>query len=684
MKKIVAVLLLLILSAIHSLRAQNVSTPVAPTPNTRVALGHSLVALTGPWKFHIGDNPRWANPNFDDSSWSTMDLTSTPEFRDPYYGTQGFLPGWTARGYAGYSGYAWYRLRINVEDNAQGAARNANAALALKMPHTVDDAYQVYVDGQFIGEFGRFTAHGAAMYLSQPRAFSLPASVRSGPVTIAVRMWMDPSTPLTYPDAGGLHGPPVLGRASVIHALLRLDWYVFERASDGEFMEIAILLLALLVAFGLYALDRGEPAYLWLGLTCAVLLLDPVVLLLGDYANWIRGTFLILLDDAVLYPVAIGLWVLFWGYWFRLERMSRLHRMVWGLVIPLAIGTAMQRAPLYGRVVPVHAIVWLSPLAVVLKLLLGLLLVWVTVQGIRRHRAEGWLALPAVLLVAVSRYQEELLVLHVHVFFYPYGVQISINKIATVLSLGIITVLMLRRFLQGQRQREQWKLEMEQARQVQSLLVPTTPPITPGFAVESVYLPAQKVGGDFFQIFPGEDGSLLIVVGDVSGKGLKAAMTVSTIVGALRGCAVRKPDEVLAYLNRVLHGQIKGFVTCCAALIAADGAVTLANAGHLPPYLHGKELPVEGALPLGMMDGVEFSVMHFQLAPGDTLMLMSDGVAEAQDEQGHLFGFERINEILRKPITATQVAATAQKFGQEDDISVLSITRLQAMKAVHA
>ena len=93
---------------------------------------------------------------------------------------------------------------------------------------------------------------------------------------------------------------------------------------------------------------------------------------------------------------------------------------------------------------------------------------------------------------------------------------------------------------------------------------------------------------------------------------------------------------------------------------------------------------MEGALPLGMMDGAEFSMMHFQLAPADTLMLMSDGVAEAQDEQGHLFGFERVSNLLQRPISAAEVAAVAQNFGQEDDISVLSVTRTATMKAVPA
>jgi serine phosphatase RsbU (regulator of sigma subunit) len=96
--------------------------------------------------------------------------------------------------------------------------------------------------------------------------------------------------------------------------------------------------------------------------------------------------------------------------------------------------------------------------------------------------------------------------------------------------------------------------------------------------------------------------------------------------------------------------------------------------------LNGKELPMEGAMLLGMIEGVEFSVMHFQLQPGDVLMMMSDGIAEAQNEHGELFGFERIGKMLRAappqaPVSAAAMATAAQSFGQEDDISVLAITR---------
>ncbi|MGC1871882.1 MAG: SpoIIE family protein phosphatase [Acidobacteriaceae bacterium] len=642
---------------------------------TQITLGNASTPLNGPWKFRTGDNMEWAQPDFDDSSWATMDLTPPKGSYDPVLGSSGYLPGWTARGYKGYSGYAWYRLKTNVQD---GQTR-----LAIKLPDDVDDAYQVYVNGQPIGEFGQFTPHGVTVFITQPRTFLLPENFRSGPVTFAIRMWMEPYTPLVDPDAGGLHGPPVLGQASAIGGLLQLDWDVLDRSNYTSLFQFVILVLALLVAFGLFWLDRKEPAYLWLGLTCAVMLSNVVLNVVTTYTTWFDGNTFFLLNDAVLVPATIGLWVLFWAYWFRLEAMARLHRVVWGLVLVLAIATAMMRAPLYGSLVPVHASVWLSPLALALKLLLGILLVWVTVLGIRKNRAEGWLALPAVLLVIVSRYSEELLVLHVPTAVYPFGVGIGVNTVATILSLAIITVLLLRRFLRGQHEREQFRMEMEQARQVQQMLIPEALPLVPGLTLESEYRPTQRVGGDFFQILAHpSDGSVLIVVGDVAGHGLQAAMLVSLLVGAIRNQAETSFDPLglLQSLNRRLLGRGHANATCLALRIAPDGSATLANAGHLPPYVNGKEMSMQGALPLGTAEGTEFAVMRFQLQPGDRLTFVSDGVVEATNEKRELFGFARTQQISNQP--ATTIAETAQKFGQEDDITVVSVVRAAEVMAV--
>jgi phosphoserine phosphatase RsbU/P len=262
----------------------------------------------------------------------------------------------------------------------------------------------------------------------------------------------------------------------------------------------------------------------------------------------------------------------------------------------------------------------------------------------------------------------------------PFPLQLE-DVVFTIFAFTMMLFLV-RRFSLARREEERLSGELEAARGMQSLLVPATAPSTPGFQVESVYLPASEVGGDFFQILPGGDGSLLIVVGDVSGKGLKAAMTVSTIVGALRNEKARQPADVLRHLNGVLHGQITGFATCCAALITADGVMTIANAGHIPPYCNGEEMTVQGGLPLGIVEACKYEETQFEIAAGDRLTFVSDGVVEATNVNHELFGFARTQAISRQPAHA--IAEAAKQFGQEDDISVLSVTRTASLTAVTA
>ena len=154
-------------------------------------------------------------------------------------------------------------------------------------------------------------------------------------------------------------------------------------------------------------------------------------------------------------------------------------------------------------------------------------------------------------------------------------------------------------------------------------------------------------------------------------------MLVALLVGAIRTAVRFNPDPVavLEELNLRLIGRSDAQATCLAMRIGADGGVTLANAGHMPPYLNGEPVAMEGALPLGMIEGAEPSVMRFQLEAGDKMILMSDGVVEATDINGTLFGFERIHDLLRTTTSATELASAAQSFGQEDDISVIAVTR---------
>jgi len=463
---------------------------VAPAdPVVHVKLGESAVELAGPWKFHVGDDTAWAQPDFNDSSWEDVDLTPDA--------STGLSPGWTARGHAGYSGYAWYRLHINVQE--------AKRSLALKMPDSFDDAYQVFVNGQRTGEFGRFTEHRVTAYSGLPTAFRLPKGVRNGEISIAIRVWMDSATPFNSPDAGGLREPPELGYASAISDQVRLDWDDVGHLVGSGFLEMLVLIMALLMALTLFWLDRQEKSYLWLALVCEAIFLGNAVVLLDNFTTWIGLTTSVIIIDVIAKPLEIGLWVIFWGYWFRLERVRLLHRAVWSLVIVLAIGTAMLRPPLYGAHVPVHAAVYLNPFLLIVKLGLGVLLFVVAYRGFRRNREEGVMAAIAVLLAFIANYNHELHVILGKVTFTILGgFAISLGTISTILSLLIITVMLLRRFITAQRAKEQWKLEIAQARHVQQVLIPNTLPQINDLHIDSEYRPAREVGGDFFQIVPKE------------------------------------------------------------------------------------------------------------------------------------------------------------------------------------
>jgi Stage II sporulation protein E (SpoIIE) len=644
---------------------------------TRITLGDSAAELYGPWKFHVGDDMAWAKPDFDDSKWGTMDLTPPNGSADATLGTSGFIPGWTSMGYPGYAGYAWYRLRVDVE--------GSGARLALKMPDNADDAYQVYVNGERIGEFGKFTEHGVTAYSALPRGFRLPTKVRSGVITIAIRMWMDSATRFNSPDAGGMHGPPVLGNASVIASQVQLDWDDTTHTVGSGFLEALILLLALLVAMTLSWLDSGEDAYRWLGLVSLVTLSINAIVLLVNFTPVIGQTSAIILSDVILTPIRIGLWVIFWGYWFRLGRVSVVQRVVWTMVLLLSVGTAMLRPPLYGQVVSLHAGPDIRTVLLVVKLALAAVLLVVTYLGIRKEKAEGWMALPAVLLAAIANYQRELRLIHVPIAFKVLDFRISLGEVSTMLSLLLVTVMLSRRFLHSERKKEQWKLEIEQARNVQQVLIPDRLPEVTGLSIESEYRPAREVGGDFFQIIPGQlDGSVSIVVGDVTGKGVQAGMLVALIVGAIRTEVQHGVDPalILQSVNDQLCERKHASATCVMLKIDPDGLVTLANAGHLAPYLNGHEMEMEGALPLGVIEGMDFPVMTFQMNKGDKLMLMSDGIAEAQSPNGALFGFERVHELMSRQISAAELATEAQNFGQEDDILVLCIQRRAASAQV--
>ncbi|MGB7136464.1 MAG: PP2C family protein-serine/threonine phosphatase [Acidobacteriaceae bacterium] len=216
------------------------------------------------------------------------------------------------------------------------------------------------------------------------------------------------------------------------------------------------------------------------------------------------------------------------------------------------------------------------------------------------------------------------------------------------------------------------------------MLIPEELPSLKGFALTSAYRPAAEVGGDFFQIIPLEGehaGSTLIVLGDVSGKGLRAAMAVSLIVGTLRTLAevTADPAEILTGLNRRLHGRLQGgFATCLVLRLGSDGSCVLANAGHPAPFLNGEEIVTPGALPLGVTAAAHYEEQTVYLRAGDHFAAYTDGLLEARAKDGELYSFGRLRDLFAGQPDAAHATEAAMSFGQQDDITVLTLTRLGA------
>jgi stage II sporulation SpoE-like protein len=233
-----------------------------------------------------------------------------------------------------------------------------------------------------------------------------------------------------------------------------------------------------------------------------------------------------------------------------------------------------------------------------------------------------------------------------------------------------------KRHIRAQAEKAQLEAEMEAAREVQRVMLPDVAESFPGYSVDSVYRPALQLGGDFFQILPALNNGFMLVLGDVAGKGLAAAMHVSMLVGVIRTVVLDSNDPafVLSKLHDRLVGRSSGISTALAAHISDNGLVTIANAGHLSPYLDGREIELPGALPLGISEGGTYSPIRFELLPGSRLTFYSDGVVEAQNKTGELFGFDRVRAISTEPADA--IVDKAVQFGQSDDITVVTVERL--------
>lgn len=625
------------------------------------------------WQFHIGDDIRWAQPGVDDTAgqpgWETM-LPDRP---------------WGAQGHYAYAGFAWYRLHLRITP-----APGLKSGFQLILPR-FENACEVYWNGILVGSYGSLPPHPSWPAQGTPAVFTLAGNPEG---VLAIRIWKGPLGSSASGFIGGLEETPIVGDPESVSAYIGAWDHDFLR---GTLYSNALSLLYMFVGVSgiiLWLRRRTEILLLWFSIfaVCPALWTSVYNMRLpvsSQFAEFGLQTIWQLRNVAL---------------WFLLIDLLNLRGRP-GLVRWAKILAAVSLAAAFldgcltyvpAALLSPQASAWIDGILTIIVEPCDLYLLVLVAFGFREKldTARWVLALSASLsqLVAVvaataqqgQRFTHWTLAGHLYQPLFNIGpIYLTAQNLLDILLFFSILYVVYRYVRDQQARKAILEQELASARELQEVLIPEKPPSLPGFTVSSAYHPALEVGGDFFQIIPLEGeftGSTLIVLGDVSGKGLRAAMAVSLIVGAVRTLAetTSRPAEILAGLSRRLYGRLQGgFTTCLALRIDPGGVCTIASAGHPAPYLNEREINLPGALPLGIDPEMKYEEMRIHLRAGDRCALYTDGLLEARAPSGEIFSFERLQELFATSVDAAKVSEAAVNFGQEDDITVLTLTRTE-------
>lgn len=276
---------------------------------------------------------------------------------------------------------------------------------------------------------------------------------------------------------------------------------------------------------------------------------------------------------------------------------------------------------------------------------------------------------------------------------YTHEDLVLLNSLAAQVAPALRVAQMVQEQQEQVRERERIEQELRTAQAIQHAFLPKDVPVLPGWQIAPYYHPAREVGGDFYDFLLFADGRLGLIIGDVTGKGIPAALVMATVHTMLRTSVqeIASPGAVLARVNDLLVAEIPAgmFVTCFYALLdPKNGRLWYANAGHEPPYRQEGENAAElwaTGMPLGLMPGSCYEEYEAALAPGESLLFYSDGLVEAHNAQHEMFGFQRLQALLARNAGATSRIDfllrelnnfTGEGWEQEDDVTLVTLQRI--------
>jgi hypothetical protein len=497
-----------------------------------------------------------------------------------------------------------------------------------------------------------------------------------GSVELALRVWE--SSLYASSSEAGRAALPVAGSENAIEELDSLAVNRFAIVQLPSTLPVVIATVTALLSFALFLVGYRAKEYLWGTLWLLSGPLELAAVFLRQSQQWSLPVSVLVI--VIIQALGLAFWLLFiWRFVGSREDWKLKIGLALVALLPICVVLVMVGAmPVAGDYLVGSGV----------TLTLGVLLfIHLLRLAFRGNRDAQIFLVPFLLsnvdvvindlrgalfflgVIRVDNAHSESFALYQNSAFMVTG-----DQFFSLLSYLAVAVVLVLRFARSAREEQRMTTELQSARQVQSHLVPAALAPTPHLRFDAAYFAASEVGGDFYQVFSTTDGSALIAIGDVSGKGLNAAMFGTLVVGALRSLARQElsPAAILALLNKeLIDPDAARMVTCLILRISLDGRVSMANAGHLPPYRNGLEVGIDSGLPLGVWVASEYTETHIELAAGDTLTLLSDGIAEAQDAKDELFGFERTRAISMQ--TAAEIAEAARAFGQQDDITVLRI-----------